>query len=61
MRKIIKMQDLSPEKRTQLMRVLDRNRVKNSNRKARLSKIHLRSIPFGLTDYLKYINDKLKR
>jgi hypothetical protein len=55
------MQDLSPEKRTQLMRILDRNRVKKLNRKAKLSKINLRSTSFGVSDYLKYINDKLKR
>jgi hypothetical protein len=61
MKQIIKMQDLSPEKRTQLMRILDRNRVKKLNRKAKLSKINLRSTSFGVSDYLKYINDKLKR
>jgi hypothetical protein len=61
MKQIIKMQDLPPEKRTQLMRILDRNRVKKLNRKAKLSKINLRSTSFGVSDYLKYINDKLKR
>ena len=60
MKRVIKMQDLSPEKRIQLMRILERNRVKNSRRKT-LSKVKLSQIPFGVSDYLQYITNKLKR
>lgn len=65
MKQIIKLSQLPPKARMELMRILDRNRVKKTRTKSKtkttsLSKYNLRS-EFGVTDYLKYITDKLKR
>jgi hypothetical protein len=70
MKPIIRLSQLPPKARMELMRILDRNRVKKSTKVASwqptkkttsLSKYHLRSQSFGVSDYLNYITNKLKR
>lgn len=70
MKPIIRLSQLPPKARIELMRILDRNSVKKSTKAATkkrtqkttvLSKYHLRSQSFGVTDYLSYITNKLKR
>jgi hypothetical protein len=67
MKPIIRLSQLPPKARMELMRILDRNRVKKTRTKPTKkttvlsSKYHLASESFSVTDYLKYITDKLKR
>lgn len=59
MKTIIKMESLPTSKKIQLMKILERNKPKKT--RTILSAIPLKKVPFGLKDYLKYLNDKLKR
>lgn len=67
MKQIIKLEELPSSRRIQILKILDRNRVKKTRTKSKTkttvlsSKYNLRSTSFGVTDYLKYITDKLKR
>lgn len=64
MKKIIAMRDLSKVNQIKLLLILDANRVKklqskNAKGTTSLSKYNMVSESFGVTDYLKYVTDKL--
>jgi hypothetical protein len=67
MKPIIRLSQLPPKARIELMRILDRNRVKKSIKAAPKkttvlsSRYRLSSQSFGVSDYLNYITNKLKR
>jgi len=71
MKPIIRLSQLSPKARMELMRILDRTRVKKSIKAATKkptqkttvlsSKYRLSSQSFGVSDYLNYMTNKLKR
>ena len=56
MRQVIKLEQLQPSKRAEILETLERNKPKRKRIKRNINRYQ-----FSVTDYLKWITNKLKR